>query len=153
MFILTTKITKRKVIIIALASLVLMTALIVPSFVSTQHASADAEVKLTSNTERVNYLKGFGWDVVETPAEILEVMIPSEFSDTYIKYNEIQVSQGFDLVQYQGKRAKRYAYKITNYPTGEEGVIAHIFIYKNRVIAGDVLSPSADGFIHGLNMP
>ena len=67
--------------------------------------------------------------------------------------DRLQADQGFDLTAYCGKRVKRYAYEITNYPTGEQGVQAGLLIYKNTVIGGDVLSPSLDGFLHGLAMP
>ena len=48
---------------------------------------------------------------------------------------------------------KRYTYEVTNYPSGEQGVEAGLLIYKNTVIAGEVLSASLGGFIHGLAMP
>ena len=46
-----------------------------------------------------------------------------------------------------------YTYEITNYPTGETGILANLLIYKNTVIGGEVLSPQLDGFLHGLAMP
>ena len=61
--------------------------------------------------------------------------------------------KGFDPTKYAGTRVKRYSYRITNYPTGEEGVVADLYIYKNTVIGGEVLNPQLDGFLHGLNMP
>ena len=57
---------------------------------------------------------------------------------------------GFDLTKYAGKRVKRYTYEVMNYPTGEEGVIAHLILYKNTVIGGEVMGSS---FLHGLAMP
>ena len=48
---------------------------------------------------------------------------------------------------------ERYTYEITNYPTGETGILANLLIYKNTVIGGEVLSPQLDGFLHGLAMP
>ena len=55
--------------------------------------------------------------------------------------------------KYAGKRAKRYTYEITNYPTGESGIQAGLLVYKSTVIGGDVLSAQLGGFIHGLEMP
>ena len=48
---------------------------------------------------------------------------------------------------------KRYAYAVTNYPSGESGVEAGLLLYKNTVVAGEVLSASLGGFIQGLAMP
>ncbi len=82
-----------------------------------------------------------------------ELLIPETFDETYTQYLELQSSQGFDLTKYCGKRVKRYAYTITNYPTGETGVQAGLLVYKNTVIGGEVLSSQLDGFIHGLSLP
>ena len=82
-----------------------------------------------------------------------ELVIPQEMDDSYAQYLALQQEQGFDLTRYKGKRAKRYTYEITNYPTGESGVQANLLIYKNTVIGGEVLSPQLDGFLHGLAMP
>ena len=106
-----------------------------------------------SNGDRIAYLESFGWTVAEEPLSVEELIIPEEFDDTYTQYLELQSSQGFDLTQYRGKRVKRYTYEITNYPTGETGVQANLLICKNTVIAGEVLSPRLDGFLHGLAMP
>ena len=72
---------------------------------------------------------------------------------SYDDYLALQSGQGFDLSKYAGKRVKRYTYEITNYPTGETGILANLLIYKNTVIGGEVLSPQLDGFLHGLAMP
>ena len=79
--------------------------------------------------------------------------IPKEMDESYDEYLALQKEQGFNLEKYAGKRAKRYTYEIINYPTGEAGVQANLLIYKNTVIAGEVLSPQLDGFLHGLTKP
>ena len=68
-------------------------------------------------------------------------------------YNEIQKQQGLDLTKYQKKTAKRYTYKVTNYPNYEGTVYANIIIYRDKVIAGDICSADSRGFIHTLSMP
>ena len=82
-----------------------------------------------------------------------ELLIPKEMDASYDDYLALQSGQGFDLSKYAGKRVKRYTYEITNYPTGETGILANLLIYKNTVIGGEVLSPQLDGFLHGLAMP
>ena len=106
-----------------------------------------------TNEDRVAYLEQYGWTVDPEPAAVEELLIPETFDETYAQYLELQSSQGFDLTKYCGKRVKRYAYTITNYPTGETGVQAGLLIYKNTVIGGEVLSSQLDGFIHGLALP
>ena len=37
-----------------------------------------------------------------------------------------------------------------NYPNGEEGVVAQLFVYKGRAIAGDIHSSALGGFMHSI---
>ena len=108
---------------------------------------------IKTNEDRVAYLADFGWQVSPEPIATQEMLIPKEMDESYNEYLALQSGQGFDLEKYAGKRAKRYTYEITNYPTGEAGVQVNLLIYKNTIIAGEVLSPQLDGFLHGLAMP
>lgn len=105
---------------------------------------------IDDNEDRIEFLSDCGWDVKEEPLAVEELRIPDEFDESYQAYLDLQSEQGFDLTQYCGARVKRYAYEITNYPSGETGVQVGILIYKDKVIGGEVLSPALDGFIHGL---
>ena len=108
---------------------------------------------IKTNEDRVAYLQSYGWEVSAEPLATEELFIPKEMDASYDDYLALQSGQGFDLSKYAGKRVKRYTYEITNYPTGETGILANLLIYKNTVIGGEVLSPQLDGFLHGLAMP
>jgi len=108
---------------------------------------------IQNSGEMIAYLESLGWSVSADPLAVEELLIPEAFDDSYQDYLALQSSQGFDLSAYCGKRVKRYTYEITNYPTGETGVQAALLVYKNKIIGGEVLSTSPDGFIHGLEMP
>ena len=109
--------------------------------------------KVKTAEDRIAFLESYGWQVAPEPVLVEEMLIPETFDESYTEYLSLQQSQGFDLTEYCGKRVKRYTYEITNYPTGESGVQVSLLIYKNTVIGGEVLSPTADGFLHGLEMP
>lgn len=110
--------------------------------------------KISDNNARVEYLRSYGWEVEEEAESIEEIVIPEEFSDVFQKYNEIQKKQGFDLEKLKGQRVKRYTYIVTNYPNEPEHVRANLFIYKEKVVAGDICSLKVqDGFLHGLEAP
>ncbi len=163
MLIMTAKLSKKKLICgIITAGLVICAVILLKGdfggadVADTVNAKADAEIKIESvktPEDRVRLLESYGWQVSEEPIEFMEVQIPEEFDDVYEKYNEIQLGQGMDLKKYAGKRAMRYSYQITNYPTGESDIIANILIYKNKLIGGDVCSPRINGFMHGLSKP
>ena len=108
---------------------------------------------VSSSTEVVNYISSLGWAVSEEPDEIKEVVIPHEFNDVYLNYNEIQKAQGFDLTDYAGERVKMWTYTVTNYPGYEDKdcVKINILVYEGCVIGGDVCSVELDGFMYGLS--
>lgn len=157
MFIFTAKVSRKKLILGAAAAVLLCGAAIALGTMSTKGAAAlstGPDPKgVRTNDDRVAYVESYGWTVEPQPASVEELMIPEEFDETYAQYLELQAGQGFDLTKYRGRRVKRYAYTITNYPGGETEVQAGLLIYKNTVIGGEVLSTRMDGFIHSLSFP
>ena len=122
-------------------------------FGGTGDAAETAAPSVSTNDGRVNFLKGFGWDIAASPAESSQVRIPEESSEAFGRYNNLQKSQGYDLTEYAGKTVMRYVYKINNYPGTAEPVYATLLVYKNQIIGGDVTNTAAKGQIHGFKMP
>ena len=122
-----------------------------------KQTSNDGEINLLASThqERMAFISQFGWEVDEEPIEIKEVIIPTEFDDTYSAYNEIQKEQGLDLTEYAGVRAKRWTYTVKNYEgyEGKDCIHINILVYDDIVIGGDVCSVELDGFMHTLLKP
>ncbi len=113
-------------------------------------------MKASNTEERIAFFSQFGWEIDEDPTEVKEVIIPTEFDETYTAYNEIQKNQGLDLEPYKGVRVKSWSYEIKNYPEYEnrEGVIqGNILVYDGIVIGGDVCSTELNGFMHGFSIP
>lgn len=104
-----------------------------------------------SSSDGIKFLAQYGWTVEETPIEECEITIPKDFDKVLTSYNEIQKQQGLDLTKYQKKTATRYTFKVTNYESYEGTVYANIIVYRNKVIAGDICSADARGFIHTLS--
>ena len=116
---------------------------------SSQKKTGTLTYKAATNEERLAFLSHFGWEVESDPAEIVGLIIPSEFNEIYENYNAMQKKQGLDLEKYKGKTAKRYSYVVTNYPGVPEGVRANMVVYNDKIIAGDICSLELDGFMHG----
>lgn len=117
------------------------------------HSPTEAPVAaaaVTDNAGRIAYLASFGWEVEEEPWEILEIVIPEEFDSVYTQYNQLQLRQGFDLTRWHGKTARRYTYRILNYPDPPDTVYANLILYEDQIIAGDVSCVALNGFMHGL---
>lgn len=161
MVIMTAKVSKSKLIAIALIVLVAVILLVVcltnsgksDSAPAAENAAQAAPSELKTNDDRVAYLASYGWEVAQEPVQTQEVRIPTEPSEVFERYNDLQVSQGFDLHNYAGKSVKRYVYQISNYPDTEDTYYATLLVYKNAVIGGDVSSSAQGGVMHSLCMP
>ena len=146
------------IIAVALVTLLAL-AFLIPSY----SASTTKEISLLNenisfdnvkNTkDAVDFLSQYGWTVENEPIEECEITIPSEFDKVISSYNEIQKQQGLDLTKYAKKTAKRYTFKINNYPDYSGTVYANVIVYRDKVIAGDICTADAKGFIHTLPMP
>lgn len=106
-----------------------------------------------TNEDRVAYLNSLGWEVEEAPLDQQEILIPDDFSGVYGDYNELQLSQGFDLRDFAGYKAMRYTYSVLNHPESTSQVVADIIVYRDEVIAGDIQETALDGFMAGLEFP
>ena len=153
MFITTLRINTLKLIGITALSVLVVAALVifVPTYESTSASNGISYEKVYSNSDRVEFLSGFGWEVAQTPIEEVEVSIPAEFDTVYIGYNEIQKAQGLNLAKYKGKEVVRYTYEIKNYEGYEGTVYVNLLVYRNKIVGGDVCSADSSGFIHGFS--
>lgn len=160
MFVYTLKASTLKTVALAIFSVALIACLIVflPSenvmtvpVTSTSETNSDIKYfKLKDVNDMNEFIASLGWTVEKNPIEIVDVVIPNEFNNVYLKYNAIQKEQKLNLEKYKGKTAKRYTYVVTNYPDTTQTVYLNLIIYKNKVIAGDVCSADVNGFIQGI---
>jgi len=115
--------------------------------------ASGGRVSVRDNQARLEFIRSFGWEVEEEPIEIIEVIIPQEFDAVYKEYNLMQQAQGYDLERYAGRRAKRFSYRVINYPGNPKEVRINLLVRDNRVIGGDVSSMDHTGFMHGFAKP
>ena len=153
MFVMTAKLSKSKLFA---AGLILLAAIIlIVVFVTAGGGDAVENTPVgETNDDRVAYLASFGWSVNAQPKQTQQVKIPDSMENkVFARYNELQISQGFDLTKYAGKEATRYVYEILNYPEAKEPVYASILVYDGKIIGGDITDSSPNGLIHGFQMP
>jgi hypothetical protein len=153
MFIFTAKLSRRRAVIaLVILAAVLCTVVLLAGKRSEPRPGLAASPAKT-NEQRVRLLTDLGWQVSPKPVEEQTVVIPREFTDIYEEYNDLQISQGFDLKKYGGLEATRYTYEVENYPDCADRVYADMIVYKGKLIAGDVQSSALDGFMRGLEYP
>jgi len=145
MLIWTAKFSRKK----AVAAVILMGVVMAALIVLTGRAPAEPEASLptlTTNEERVAYLQSLGWEVDPEPIETLQFLLPTELEEPYRSYNELQLSQGFDLAKCCGKQISRCTYTVTNYPGQTGDVQINLYICEDMPVAGDICSSGAKGF-------
>ena len=152
MFVMTTKVSKKKLAVI-LGAVAAFIAVLVLLLSGRQSVSTGADLSISSNDDRVRFLASFGWEVVTSPAETSQVRIPAETNEVFDRYNALQKAMGYDLVPYAGKTVMRYVYTVKNYPGATEPVYATILIANNQVIGGDITDTAATGKIQGFTQP
>ena len=152
MLIWTARFSRKKAILTVIAMGIVMVVLILLTG-RTESGSSTAQPALTENNQRVEYLRSFGWEVVEEPVETLQFLLPEKLEEPYLSYNELQLSQGFDLTACLGKQVERYTYTVTNYRERPERVQANLYICEDYPVAGDICCPGAGGFQTGLAFP
>lgn len=149
MFVMTTKVNIKK-LLIALAIIFAVILAIILLFGRSKNTVQTGAVTVSDNDARVKFLTDLGWQVTTSPKESGQVRIPEEQTPVYERYNALQKSQGYDLSQFAGKTVMRYVYQINNYPNATEPVYATLLVYKNQVIGGDVTDTAAKGVVQGL---
>ena len=160
MVILTAKVSKGKLaaIVLLIIFVVVLLAVLLKNADAPAPAETGEEMTVTTenvrtNEDRVAYLAQFGWEVSAEPVQTQEVRIPTDPSDVFERYNDLQLAQGFDLHDYAGKTVRRYVYEVENYPNGEGQYYATLLICKGTVIGGDVCAAEKGGVMHGFTMP
>ena len=76
-------------------------------------------------------------------------MIPRVFSGVFSDYNTPKSSRASTCPP-AGETCTTYTYRVMNYEGSTDTVLAQLFIYRNRVIGGDIHATAMDGFMHGL---
>lgn len=155
MFVYSIKSKHIKIALLVIFIVATVISLFILSRDSQETGKSGMSIKASTHEERMAFLSQYGWEIDEDPIEVQEVIIPTEFDDTYTAYNEIQKAQGFDLTVYAGMRAKRWTYVVKNYKGYEnkDCIHANVLVYDGLVIGGDVCSVELNGFMHSFQMP
>ncbi|MBR5219013.1 MAG: DUF4830 domain-containing protein [Clostridia bacterium] len=104
------------------------------------------------NRRNIEFISAYGWQVDSEPVDTANINIPREFNAVFETYNTICQNSGFDLSNFKGARAVRYSYRVLNHQDSESGLVrANVFVVKNNIIAGDISSLKAGGFIQPIS--
>lgn len=134
MFVFSVKATRKRVIMVlsgvAVAVAMIVLALTLPPSQTTGATPMDC--KVVSVEERTALLAELGYAV--TGETVREVRVPEESDAVLDEYEALQATSGMSLKKYSGKRVKLYTYTAE----GEPSATVHLYVYRDRVVAGDV---------------
>ena len=146
MVVMTAKLSRKKLLIAAAA-----VGLIVVLAFCLRGPGQDPEDADPQSDARASFLSSFGYTVGETPVQVQTVRVPSEPSEVFDRYYELQKSQGYDLSALSGKNITRYVYKLDG--CGEGEWYATVLEYRGQIVGGDVASSTPGGQMHGFARP
>lgn len=107
-----------------------------------------------TNEKNIEFLSSYGWIVDQTPIERVNTRLPQITDDVFSNYNKLQKEAGLDLSVHLGKSCVRYTYRVLNYPKDvSETVRANVLTVGGIAVAGDIMTISANGFMHSLKFP
>lgn len=109
-----------------------------------------ADGRVSSTEDRVAFLADRGWTADPASEQTQIIHIPEAFPPVFEDYNALQLQQGYDLHDYAGRDCDLYTYAVTNWPDESQTVLANLYVFRGRVIGGDIHSTNLDGFMIAL---
>lgn len=103
-----------------------------------------------TNRQRLDYIRGFGWNTGITHCDVQEVRIPVNFDEVYEEYNDIQKKQGFDLRSYRAHSVKKYTYEISKSDDDPVPLYAELLVEDGVIIGADITSGRAGDLLTAL---
>ncbi len=108
---------------------------------------------IKSVSDVTDFLMQFGIEVDAQSAKSEEITLQGDFDRVMLSYNEIQKKQGLDLSKYKNKKTTHYTLRVTNFNENteeskeDEYVFANVFVFRDRVVGGDVSRGGDNGFV------
>ncbi len=128
--------------------LAILGAMLVLTVVAAVSLNKDNTYKVNAalNQNRVEFIASLGVDVDDQNYTVKSVIIPQQFNEVYVQYNNLQKQAGYDLLKYTGKTVTQYTYYLKDSDTTR----VNLLVYKQKVIGGDISSVQLDGQMRAL---
>ena len=109
---------------------------------------AGDSVSAATREERAALLRDLGHTPDIDSETEKHVRLPTDFPAVLDNYEQLQRSQGLSLKKYAGKEIHIYTCPLVE--DGQEGVYSALYIYRGKVIGGDVHSVDFEGYMRPL---
>lgn len=109
-----------------------------------------ADERFAGDTEEQREEFLLSYDIqVDPTSSVAKVMVPEEFDERFLDYNDMLKSTGFDLEPLRGETVTKCTYLVTNRP--ELGEVKAIVLVSDGFIVGGHLLDSKSGELYPLN--
>ncbi len=147
MFVFSVKADRKRLIAavaaVALGIVAIVLALVLPGE-DTSASSKQVNWEVTSTQERIRLAHELGYELDAASECVEEIRVPDDPDATLIAYEALQEPLGLSLLEHSGERVKRYTYTVNNTADGKTTWV-NFYVYRDRVVAGDVTTAGPDG--------
>lgn len=106
-------------------------------------------LRADSDKEISEFADFFGLKIDDEPMYMKNILIPSNFNNIYLQYNDLQKQIGLNLEKYRGQSCTLYSYAIIS-PENKKNCVLNLIIHNDIVIGGDISEREYGGKIFGL---
>lgn len=92
----------------------------------------------------IDFIEAQGLIIQKDSLKTYKKQIPPIFNQVYNRYNDLQISQGFDLSKYKGDRASFYRFDISE---DKDKAYVIMIVSKGLIIGGSIHSDLNEGYI------
>ncbi len=148
------KLIKSKVFFIILAAFIMVLTTLMFVIFHDDPYTAEFEgktysLRVGSKKEISGFADFFGLKIADEPTNVKNIIIPSDFNDIYLQYNDIQKQIGLNLEKFKGQNCTLYSYEIIS-PESRKGDLLNLIIQNDIVIGCDISEKEYNGKMFSL---
>ena len=101
--------------------------------------SADRSLTVDDEADVTEFISACGYETADMISDT-EITVPKHWNTAYTEYNDMQLSQGFDLTPYKGKPARELVFRLTDSPE-----LLYLVICEDKIAAAHICSFDGGG--------
>ncbi len=106
-------------------------------------------LKAETKSDISKFADFFGLKIADEPVYTKNIVIPDNFNDIYLQYNDLQKQIGLDLEKYKAQNCTLNSYEIIS-PESQKECVLNLIIFDDRIIGGDISERIYGGKMYSL---
>ncbi len=98
------------------------------------------------------YFNSYGWEIDVNSVVYSRYVFTDKNNPQFLSYNELQLKQGYDLMNFIGVELDKYSVRILNFPSDEnsDSYYGTVFFYDGLAVAGDIYDARLNGYMYSV---